>query len=76
MSRVALVYTYFGRDNYDRFIDSYKLHPAGYPHDFFPMIPGPGMNVGLYIDAAQKLDHDRCIRITDFGYSMGSRGAS
>ena len=69
MSRVALVYTYFGRDNYDRFIESYTKHPAGYPHDFFPMIPGPGMNVGVYLDAAQKLDHDFlccCTAYTEF----------
>ena len=69
MSRVALVYTYFGRDNYDRFIESYTKHPAGYPHDFFPMLPGPGMNVGVYIDAAKKLDHDFlccCTAYTEF----------
>ena len=66
MNRVAVVYVYFGRDNYDRFIESYKLHPAGYPHDIFVAIPGPGMNVGVYLDYAQKLDHDFLCCVTAY----------
>ena len=69
MSRVALVYTDFGRDNYERFLESYTKHPAGYPHDFFPMLPDEGMNVGVYLKAAERLDHDFlccCTAYTEF----------
>ena len=69
MNNVALIYTYFGWDNYERFLESYTKHPAGYPHDFFPMIPDEGMNVGVYLKAAERLDHDFlccCTAYTEF----------
>lgn len=69
MSRVAVVYVYWGQDNYSRFRDSYAKHPSGYPHDFFAIIPGSGMNVGVYLKAAEVLDHDFlccCTAYTEF----------
>lgn len=69
MPKVAVLYVYYGYDNYVRFIDSIKKHPAGYPHDLLTVFPGEGYNVGAFLDAAKALDHEYlccCTAYTEF----------
>lgn len=69
MDKVAVLYVYYGYDNYARFIESTKKHPAGYPHDLLTVFPGEGYNVGAFLDAATKLDHEYlccCTAYTEF----------
>lgn len=69
MNNVAVLYTYYGRDNFEKFMKSYDSHPARYPHDLLTVFPGAGFNVGAYIDAARILDHEFlccCTAYTEF----------
>ncbi len=69
MAKVAVLYVYYGYDNYAMFIDSIKKHPAGYPHDLLTVFPDDGYNVGAFLDAAAKLDHEYlccCTAYTEF----------
>ena len=69
MTSVAVLYVYWGHKNYNTFIESYDKHPAGYPHNLFMLVPGAGMNVGAFLDAAKALDHDYlccCTAYTEF----------
>jgi hypothetical protein len=69
MAKVAVLYVYWGSENHRVFMDSYKKHPAGYPHDLITLLPGAGFNVGAFLDAAKVLDHDYlccCTAYTEF----------
>jgi hypothetical protein len=69
MAKVAVLYVYWGSENHRVFMNSYKKHPAGYPHDLITLLPGAGFNVGAFLDAAKVLDHDYlccCTAYTEF----------
>ena len=66
---VAVLYIYYGHYNYKTFMESYKFYDSGYPHDLFTLLPGEGMNVGAFLDAAAKLPHEFiccCTAYTEF----------